>query len=83
MTPAGEHCGMNYEDQKKHESKFLSLTSLTVVEFEYLLGYFEPLWEKHYRYHTLPGGPGKHPAFREHGNSLLKGTAQKLFFLLV
>jgi len=74
---------MNYEDQKKHESKFLSLTSLTVVEFEYLLGYFEPLWEKHYRYHTLQGGPGKHPAFREHGNSLLKGTAQKLFFLLV
>ena len=74
---------MNYEDQKKHESKFLSLTSLTVVEFEYLLGYFEPLWEKHYRYHTLPGGPRKHPAFREHGNSLLKGTAQKLFFLLV
>jgi hypothetical protein len=81
--PAGELYGMNYEDQKKHESKFLSLTSLTVVEFEYLLGYFEPLWEKHYRYHTLPGGPGKHPAFREHGNSLLKGTAQKLFFLLV
>ena len=74
---------MNYEDQKKHESKFLSLTSLTVVEFEYLLGYFEPLWEKHYRYHTLQGGPGKHPAFREQGNSLLKGTAQKLFFLLV
>jgi len=43
---------MNYEDQKKHEGNFLSLTSLTVVEFE-------------------------------HGNALFKGTAQKLFFLLV
>jgi len=36
---------MNYEDQKKHEGNFLSLTSLTVIEFEHLLQYFEPLWE--------------------------------------
>lgn len=29
------------------------------------------------------GGLRKNPAFKEHGNALLKGTAQKLFFLLV
>lgn len=74
---------MNYEEQKKHESNFLSLTSVTVVEFEYLLGHFEPLWEGHYRHYTLEGGLRKNPAFKEHGNALLKGTAQKLFLLLV
>lgn len=74
---------MNYEEQKKHEGNFLSLTSLTVIEFEHLLQYFEPLWEKRYRHYTLEGGLRKNPAFKEHGNALLKGTAQKLFFLLV
>ena len=33
--------------------------------------------------YTLEGGLRKNPAFKEHGNALLKGTAQKLFFLLV
>lgn len=74
---------MNYEEQKKHAGNFLLLTSLTVIEFEYLLRHFEPLWEKHYRHYTLEGGLRKNPAFKEHGNALLKGTAQKLFFLLV
>lgn len=74
---------MNYEEQKKHENNFLSLTSVTVVEFEYLLCHFEPLWERYYRHYTLEGGLRKNPAFKEHGNALLKGTAQKLFFLLV
>lgn len=74
---------MNYEEQKKHENNFLSLTSVTVVEFEYLLGHFEPLWERYYRHYTLEGGLRKNPAFKEHGNALLRGTAQKLFFLLV
>jgi hypothetical protein len=74
---------MNYTEQKHHGSNFLSLTSLSVIEFEYLFSYFEPLWEKYYRYHTLDGTKRVVISYKEHGNSLLKGTEQKLFFLLV
>jgi DDE superfamily endonuclease/Helix-turn-helix of DDE superfamily endonuclease len=74
---------MNYHQQKEHETNFISLTSLTVAEFEYLFSYFEPLWEKHYRYHTLEGKKRIIVSHKEHGNALLKGSEQKLFFLLV
>jgi len=74
---------MQYLDQKQHSGNFLSLTSLTVHEFEYLLHAFSFEWEKYYKYHTLTGKKRQLPAFAEHGNSLLKGTDQKLFFLVV
>lgn len=74
---------MNYHEQKEHASNFLSLTSLSVLEFEYLLTNFTPLWERYYRYHTLEGKKRTVLSYKEHGNSLLKGTDQKLFFLLV
>lgn len=74
---------MNYQEQKQHPTNFLALTSLTVPEFEYLLKHFTPLWEAYYKYHTLEGKKRILPAFREHGNALLKGTDQKLFFLLM
>lgn len=48
-----------------------------------LLQHFKPRWERFYRSHTLEGDYRKHPAVKEHGNSVLKGTEQKLFFLLV
>ena len=74
---------MNYHDQKQHPANFLALTSLTLPEFEYLLNEFTPFWGKYYKYHTLEGKKRILPAFTEHGNALLKGTDQKLFFLLV
>jgi hypothetical protein len=74
---------MNYYEQKEHESNFVSLTSLSVTEFEYLFSYFEPLWETYYRYHTLEGKKRIILSHKEHGNALLKGSQQKLFFLLV
>jgi hypothetical protein len=74
---------MNYLEQKEHPSNFLSLTSLTVLEFEHLLSYFEPLWEKYYRYHTLEGTKRKLPSYKEHKSALLQTSEQKLFFLLV
>ncbi len=77
------HLQMNYIEQKQHETNFLSLTSLSVIEFEYLLSHFEPLWDRYYRYHTLEGKKKVIISHKEHGNSLLKGTDQKLFFLLV
>jgi hypothetical protein len=74
---------MNYQDLKQHPTNFLALTSLTLVEFDYLLKHFDPCWEKYYKHYTLEGKKRILPAFTEHGNALLKGTHQKLFFLLV
>jgi len=71
------------QEQKQHPATFLALTSLTLAEFDYLLEHFTLLWEKYYKHHTLEGKKRILPAFTEHGNALLKGTDQKLFFLLV
>ena len=67
----------------KKPKQFLSLTSLEVEEYELLLKSFQPIWERYYRSHTLEGNYRKHPAIKEHGNAVLQGTGQKLFFLLV
>lgn len=74
---------MNCQDCKQNPTNFLALTSLTLVEFDYLLDHFAPRWQQYYKYHTLEGKKRILPAFTEHGNALLKGTDQKLFFLLV
>lgn len=67
----------------KKPKQFISLTSLEVQEYELLLKSFQPRWERYYRSHTLDGDHRKHPAIKEHGNAVLRGTEQKLFFLLV
>lgn len=74
---------MNYEHIRQNAVQFLALTSLTVEEFDYLLEHFAPRWHSYYRYHTLEGKRRKHPLIKEAANAKLKGTAQKLFFLLV
>lgn len=73
---------MNYETISQNERQFISLTSLTVLEFEHLLQHFSPQWEKYYRYHTLEGKHRAFPQYSEPKNGSLLGTAQKLFFLL-
>ena len=70
-------------EQKQRSNTFLNLTSLTVAEFDFLLEHFIPRWERYYKYHTLEGKKRILPAFSEHANALLKGTDQKIFFLLV
>lgn len=74
---------MDYDKIVKNEKQFQSLTTLKPVEFRFLLKAFAPRWEQFYRHHTLEGKPRLSPLYREHGNAKLKGTAQKLFFLLV
>lgn len=74
---------MEYELVKNNPAQFLSLTSLYPEEFLLLLHGFEPYWEQYYRHHTLEGARRKVPSYKEHRNSKLYGTAQKLFFLLV
>jgi len=74
---------MDYKQVLNKPKQFQSLTTLTVEEFTELLKIFKVLWEKYYRYHTLEGKKRRHPRTKEHGNALLKGTGQKLFFLLL
>lgn len=54
-----------------------------MIEFDYLLDHFYPQWEKYYKYHTLEGKKRLIVPYKEHQNSVLLGTEQKLFFLLV
>lgn len=74
---------MEYLTSLKNPTRFLALTSLQANEFEILLSQFAPLCEKYFRYHTLEGKQRKIVTSREHGNAQLKGSDQKLFFLLV
>ena len=74
---------MKYNTVKLNEKQFLAVTSLYPDEFELLLDSFTPVCEKYFRYHTLEGLKRKIVTSKEHGNARLRGTAQKLFFLLV
>lgn len=74
---------MKYDDVIHDNVKFLALTGLMSVEFEYLLFYFTPLWEKYSRLYTTEGNKRKILSYKEHKSSGLQGTAQKLYFLLV
>lgn len=74
---------MDYEKQIQKAQTFQALTSLLPEEFEYLLEYFEVQWSKYSRLYTLDGKKRNARSYKEHGNAALKGTGQKLFFLLV
>ena len=74
---------MDYDTVKLNEKQFLAVTSLNPDEFEVLLNSFRPVSERYFRYHTLEGTKRKIISSQEHGNARLRGTAQKLFFLLV
>jgi Helix-turn-helix of DDE superfamily endonuclease len=74
---------MDYFTFSKNEKQFIALTSLTVLEFEGLLLHFAPHCEQYFRRYTLEGSHRKHIRRAEHGNAVLRGSEQKLFFLLV
>jgi DDE superfamily endonuclease/Helix-turn-helix of DDE superfamily endonuclease len=74
---------MEYSIISKNATQFLALTSVEISEFESLLLNFRPICEKYFRYHTLEGKKRKIITSKEHGNASLKGTEEKLFFLLI
>ena len=74
---------MNYEEQMKDADRFMALTSLGVDEFNKLLSVFDVKCQKYFRYRTITGGHRAHPSSNEHGNTKLKGSGQKLFFILL
>ena len=67
---------------KQNPSQFLSMTSLTVEEFELLHNSFEGYCTNYFYYHTLQGKIRKKICFQEQKNAYLKGSEMKLFFLL-
>lgn len=73
---------MNYSEIRQNQTQFLSLTSLTVAEFDYMCSEFDIDCQRYYRYHTLEGKKRAFASYNEHGNSQLLGTSTKLFFLL-
>jgi hypothetical protein len=61
----------------------LSLTSLTAAEFFQLLEPFEELWQRYHALQDLKGERRRIEKFSEHSSMSLKGSACKLFFVLV
>lgn len=71
---------------KKSQSNcrfMLSLTSLTAAEFLDLLVHFEAVWQAYHPHFDLQGKRRRINKFSEHSSMSLKGSAQKLFFVLV
>lgn len=61
----------------------LSLTSLTAAEFFQLLEPFDALWQRYHAHHDLQGKKRRIEKFSEHASISLKGSLDKLFFVLV
>lgn len=61
----------------------LSLTSLTAAEFFQLLEPFDTLWQHYHARHDLQGKLRRMEKFSEHASMSLKGSLDKLFFVLV
>ena len=61
----------------------LGLTSLTPAEFFHLLSHFHVLWQRYHAHHDLRGKRRRIEKFAEHGSMSLKGSANKLFFVLI
>jgi hypothetical protein len=74
---------LTYENTKSNEKRFLSLTSLKVLEFDFLLKQFEPISENYFRWHTLHGQLRVIPKYESRSNETLPTHADKLFFLMV
>jgi len=68
---------MDYQIISQNPKQFLALTTIEVSEFEQILVYFSPAWEKYYRYRTLEGKRRKHPRTKEHGNYLKTNALQE------
>ena len=77
-----ELCTMNYTELLKNDKLFLSLTSLYVAEFEYLLLFFDPICENYYKWHTIDDKIRKLPRLKANSKERLPTSGHKLFFIL-
>jgi len=72
---------LKYNKLKTNQTQFLSLTSLTVSEFDELLIDFDQDWRSYIDYHTFEGKP-RVRAYKEKSNALLVDVTDKLLFIL-
>jgi len=72
----------NIETLKRQPAQFLSMTSLTIKEFELLHDHFERGCTEYFIYHTLRGKVRQKVVYVEQKNVCLPGSEMKLFFLL-
>lgn len=75
---------MNYEKIRQRPKQFLSVTSLKVEEFDYLLSSFSGKWYNFYKVHTIEGKRRKAPNLNpQKDTKTLPTVSDKLFFILV
>ena len=74
---------LTYSSSKTNSRQFLALTSLEVIEFEFLLTHFAPRSERFFRYRTWAGKLRQQPRHQPASDEKLADAAQQLFFLLV
>lgn len=76
--------GNLYKRTLKNKREFLSMTSIYIEEFDYLLTFFRPLWYKFYRTRTTTGERrvSVFNGFRK-DTPTLASVEDKLFFMLV
>ena len=72
---------MRYEKLRKNSPQMLSLTSLTVLEFEALLPVFKHHWEEYHSHYTLKGKLRERISYGRK-TSKLPMIGDKLLFIL-
>jgi len=72
---------LNFANIRNNSEKVVSLTSLTVTEFDELLISFSEVWEYEMRYFNFDGSE-RQRTYSEKKNGILKEVEDKLFFIL-
>lgn len=74
---------LTYTASKTNARQFLALTSIEVIEFEFLLTEFAPRSDRFFRYRTWAGKLRQQPRYQPQVDEKLADPAQQLFFLMV
>lgn len=73
---------LRYATEKQKTNQILDLTSLTVEEFEELLGPFEQAFVSHMQEWTMEGKPRTARAYTPYAHSPLPTAEDRLLFVL-
>ncbi|GMU26283.1 MAG: hypothetical protein AMXMBFR16_11880 [Candidatus Uhrbacteria bacterium] len=74
---------LRYSQLARNEREFLSMTGLTVQEFDELVPAFQASFERHLAEWTMDGTPRVGRVYRQYKNCPLPATEDKLLFVLV
>ena len=72
---------MDYQKIRNKQDQFISITGLSVTEFDQLQETFEEKWEEFIKYHLLDGTQRTNMPY-VHKNSQIPSTSHKLFYIL-